>query len=113
MGDGYAAAPMGQPIAVNEKPGAHGGMVRFDLNRSLTGMGHEHYTADRPVTGDRPPDELARRLFATGRAAAVHCYMNMVTVELEAGATSEGMVDIIENLYRFYPDSEEPAAAHS
>ena len=27
-------------------------MVRFEINRTLTGMGHERYLADRPVDGD-------------------------------------------------------------
>src|SRR5438105_2305409 len=57
------AAVMGQPITVTEKRGGRDDIVRFDLNRSLTGMGHERYRADQEILGDRPPDELARRLF--------------------------------------------------
>ncbi|MDQ1372812.1 MAG: hypothetical protein QOJ09_150, partial [Actinomycetota bacterium] len=32
---------MGQPVAVVEKPMSEPNVVRFELNRSLTGMGHE------------------------------------------------------------------------
>lgn len=95
---------MGQPIAVTEKPGAHHGMVRFELNRSLTGMGHERYRAGTEIVGNRPPDELARRLFATNKVDAVHVYGSVVTVELVTGETSEGLADVIGQLYRFYPD---------
>ena len=60
---------MGQPIVVIEKPSSRRGMVRFETNRALTGMGHERYRADQDVWGNRPPDELARRLFAHGGVA--------------------------------------------
>jgi len=33
---------MGQPINVVEKPSSTPGLARFEINRSLTGMGHEH-----------------------------------------------------------------------
>ena len=36
---------MGHPITVTEKPTRREGVVRFELNRSLTGMGHERYLA--------------------------------------------------------------------
>lgn len=95
---------MGQPIVVTELPGLHHGTVRFELNRSLTGMGHERYRADEPVGGDRPADELARRFFATGQVTAMHAYMSVVTATLADGSTSEGLKEIVEDLYRFYPD---------
>ena len=76
------AAAMGQPITVTENPGGRHGVVRFDLNRSLTGMGHERYRAGQEIIGDRPPDELARRLFAHGGVEGVHIYSNVVTVDL-------------------------------
>ena len=102
------AAAMGQPITVTEKRGERGDIVRFDLNRSLTGMGHERYRADQEIVGDRPPDELARRLFAHGGVEAVHVYSNMVTVDLASGATSEGLADIVHSLFVHY-DHDEPA----
>ena len=63
---GYDPGAMGQPVSVIEKPSSQGGVVRYEINRTLTGMGHERYLADQPIEDDRPPDELARRLFERG-----------------------------------------------
>jgi hypothetical protein len=111
------AAAMGQPITVTEKPGERDDIVRFDLNRSLTGMGHERYRADQEILGDRPPDELARRLFAHGGLEGVHIYSNVVTVDLAPGAKSDGLADIVHSLFVHYDHDEaapepspEPAA---
>jgi hypothetical protein len=93
---------MGQPVAVVEKPTPRPGMVRFEANRNLTGMGHERFTAPEQAVGPRPSAELARRLFATGRVDAVHIYMNVVTVDVKKGFTAEGLGDIVENLYIYY-----------
>ena len=97
---------MGQSIIVNEKPSSNPGVVRFETNRALTGMDHERYLAGTEVWGNRPPDELARRLLARPSVAGVQINANMVTVDLAKGYDSEGLLEIIENLYRFYPDSE-------
>src|SRR4051812_16217959 len=78
-----SASAMGQPITVVEKPSATPGIVRFELNRSLTGMGHERYPSRDAATGDRIVDELVRRLFDTGKAGSVHVYSNVVTVDLK------------------------------
>ncbi len=44
--------PMGQPIVVVEKPSiANPGMVRFETNRALTGMGHELLPRPGPRSG--------------------------------------------------------------
>ncbi len=104
---------MGQPIVVVEKPSiANPGMVRFETNRAITGMGHERYVAGSEVRGDRPPDELARRLLAQGGIAAVHINGSVVTVDLEKGSTSDGLKEVIEDLYIFYPPTaEDPDAA--
>lgn len=100
---------MGQSIVVNEKPSSHPGVVRFETNRLLTGMGHERYLADTEVWGERPPDEIARRIFARGGVAGVQVHGNIITVDLEKGHDTEGIVEIIEDLYRFYPDEpDEP-----
>ncbi|MBV8305696.1 MAG: NifU N-terminal domain-containing protein [Acidimicrobiia bacterium] len=101
---------MGQPITVTEKRGARDDVVRFDLNRSLTGMGHERYRAGQEVVGDRPPDELARRLFAHGGVEAVHVYSNVITVDLAPGASPAGLADIVHGLFVHY-DHDEPAPA--
>ena len=60
---------MGQMVAVTEKPSSSPGIVRFELNRALTGMGHERFRSAADAFGPRPAAELARRLFATGQAA--------------------------------------------
>jgi hypothetical protein len=98
---------MGQSIVVTEKPSAaNRGVVRFETNRALTGMGHERYKAGDDIQGNRPPDELARRLLTRESVAGVQVNGNMVTVELNRGYNGDGLIEIIENLYRFYPDVE-------
>lgn len=95
---------MGQPIVVIEKPSvANPGMVRFETNRALTGMSHERYRAGTEVRGNRPPDELARRLLARGGIGAVHMNGSVVTVDLEKGSDSSGLREIIEGLFIYYP----------
>jgi hypothetical protein len=100
---------MGQPIVVKRKQTAKPGTYRFEVNRVLTGMAHERYTADQPIIGDRPPDELARRIFALGGVASVHIYANVITVELARGGTPDGLDAIIEGLYIYYRAGVQPA----
>ena len=113
---------MGQPVAVTEKPSHKPGIVRFETNRSFTGMGHEHFASLAEITGHRPTDELERRLLATGKVDGVHVYMNMITVDVKKGFEPTGLKEIIEGLYTYWqpgmvPPSfddvaaEEPAAA--
>jgi hypothetical protein len=100
---------MGQPITVTEKPTRREGIVRFELNRSLTGMGHEHYGSADAATGDRPPDDLARRLFEHQAVKSVHVYSNEVTVELQPGQSSDGLKEAIEGLYIHYRPGVTPS----
>jgi hypothetical protein len=93
---------MGQPVAVVEKPSSRPGMVRFEANRNLTGMGHERFASADEAIGPRPAAEIARRLFATGKVQHVHAYLNMVTVDLAKGFTADGLAEILENLYIYY-----------
>ena len=93
---------MGQPITVVEKPTTNLGVVRFEINRSLTGMGHERYLIRSDITGHRPPDELARRLFARGGVEAVHIFSNVITVNLATGASSDGLLAIVQELFIHY-----------
>ena len=107
---------MGQPITVIERPTARDDVVRFEINRSLTGMAHERYRSLDDVTGPRPPDELARRLFAHGGVEAVHIYSNVITVDLASGATGAGLADVITGLFIHYvpgvlPPSDEELVA--
>ena len=93
---------MGQPISVVRKPSSRPGMVRLETNRTLTGMGHERYTASADVSGDRPPDELARRLFTRAGVRSVHIFSNVITVQLDPGADDTGLEDIVRELYIHY-----------
>lgn len=113
---------MGQPVAVTEKPSYKPGIVRFETNRSFTGMGHEHFGSTAEIMGNRATDELARRLLATGKVDGVHVYMNMVTVDVKKGFDPDGLKEVIEGLYTYWqpgmvPPSfedvapDEPAAA--
>lgn len=100
---------MGQMIVVNEKPSSHLGVVRFETNRALSGMGHERYALGEEIWGERPPDVLARRLLATGQVDRVHVNGNMVTIDLTKGHASTGLKEIVETLYLFYDDEQTAA----
>jgi hypothetical protein len=100
---------MGQPITVVEKRGLRPDVVRFEINRSLTGMGHERYASRDDATGDRPPDALARLLFDRGGVDAVHIYSNVITVDLASGASTDGMLDLIRNLFIHYREGVKPS----
>jgi hypothetical protein len=104
-------AAMGQPINVVEKPSSTPGIARFEINRSLTGMGHERYRSVDDILDDRPVDELARRLFDTGGVTEVHANSSMVTVHLVDGWTGEKLLDVIRGLYIYYPPGSPPPAA--
>ena len=93
---------MGQPITVTEKPTAKPGVVRFETNRNLTGMGHVRYASAADASGDRPVDHLARGLFARGDIDGLHVYGNVVTVDLAKGAQGDGLAEVIEDLFVHY-----------
>ena len=107
---------MGQPVAVIQKPSSRPGLVRFELNRSLTGMGHERFTSLADSEGPKPSAVLARRLIETGQVDAVHVFSNVVTVDVRKGFNADGLRKIVEDLYIYYtpgfvpPVFEEPAA---
>ena len=99
---------MGQLVAVTEKPSSTRGVVRFEINRSLSGMGHERFASVADAWGNTPSDELARRMFATGQVDAVHVYGNIITVDLEKGHDSNGLADIVRHLYQYWKPGIEP-----
>jgi hypothetical protein len=100
---------MGEPVTVIEKPSNNHGLVRFETNRSFTGMGHERYRTGEAIYRDRPPDRIARLLFETGRVDEVHVYGQSVTVKLLPGCSSEGLKALLEDLYTYYrPGVEVP-----
>ena len=98
---------MGQLITVTRKPSVRPDVAIFELNRSLSGMGHERFKSAAEATRDKPVDELARRLFAGGGVEGVHIYSNVVTVDLSAGADTEEMADIIRDLFTYYREGVE------
>jgi len=97
---------MGQPITVTARPGASPSIRLFDLNRSLTGMEIERYHTVGDTKGDRPPDVLARRLFALG-ATKVTVYSSVVTVEAPPERWDAMLPEVthtIEHLFLYYGD---------
>ncbi|MEO7397566.1 MAG: hypothetical protein ABIW84_03280 [Ilumatobacteraceae bacterium] len=101
---------MGQLVGVVEKKSATPGLIRFELNRNLTGSGHERFESSADAVGPRPSAELARRLFDTGQVAGVHLYMNMVTVDLQKGSSSDGLFDLVRDLYQYWKPGMTPPA---
>jgi hypothetical protein len=99
---------MGQLVAVSEKPSSTPGIVRFETNRTFSGMGHERFASAADAYGATPSDELARRLFATGQVGAVHVMANIVTVDLLKGHQSDGLADVVRNLYQYWQPGMEP-----
>src|SRR6266851_2286902 len=100
---------MGQPVTVIEKPSSTPGVVRYEINRTITGTGHEVYRSAADAAGDRPSDPLARKLFEHGGIQSVHVYGNVITVHLAADGSSAGIKEVIENLYIFYTEGVEVA----
>jgi len=105
---------MGQPVRVIARRMERQDVVRFELDRSLTGTGHESYAAPPDAAGDRPVDVLAARAFGTGSVAAVHAFSNLVTITLRpdrAGADSlDSLQGVIEGLFIHYLPGVEPTA---
>ena len=99
---------MGQPITVVRRPSSRAGVVRFETNRALTGMGHECYRAGDDIPGTTPADELARRLFARGGIARVHVHGNIVTIQLaDVEADADGIDEVIASLYLYWVEGVE------
>ncbi len=98
---------MGQLITVSRKPSIRSDVAIFELNRSVTGMGHERYKSAADAVRDRPVDELARRLFEAGGVEGVHIYSNMVTIDLAPGGRADAMEEIIRGLFTYYREGVE------
>lgn len=100
---------MGQLVGVVEKPSATPGVVRFELNRSLSGMGHERYASSADTVGiDTPGARLASLLFDTGQVGAVHVYANVVTVDVAKGHDTDGLAPIVAEMYRYWKPGVQP-----
>ena len=103
---------MGQQIAVVERPSTHPGVIRFEANRTLTGMGHEVFRSTADAIGPRPAAVLARTLLSSGKVTAVHMYSNMITVDLASPSDSAGLGDMVRDLYQYWkPGMEMPVFA--
>ena len=97
---------MGQHITVTVRAGASPSVRIFDLDRSLTGMAIERYPSADAAVHDRPPDALAKRLFALG-AQSVTVYSSAVAVDAPAEGWDElepKVVETIEHLFGYYGD---------
>jgi len=99
---------MGQPVAITRRPSSTPGIVRFESNRTLTGMGHEVFRSVDDARGPRPAAELARRLFATGEVGAVHVFSNMITVDLVRGSAGESLDAVVRDLYQYWKPGMTP-----
>jgi hypothetical protein len=101
---------MGQLVDVTEKPSTRAGMVRFEINRSLTGMGHETFRSLADAVGPRPAAMLARKLFETSRVESVHIFGNIITVDLLKGFDSAGLDEVIRDMYQYWKPGVVPPA---
>jgi hypothetical protein len=100
---------MGQQVVVVEKPSPRPGLLRFETNRSLTGMGHERFASMSDAVGPRPAAALARQLLSTGKVDSVHIYGNIVSVDIAKGFTGDGLADVVRNMYQYWkPGMEMP-----
>ena len=93
---------MGQLVAVEQKAGGASTIVRFETNRSLTGMGHERFTSAAEAKGPRPAAVIARRFFEAGHVSWVHVYGNCITASLEPGASQASLNEIVRDLYQYW-----------
>ena len=100
---------MGQQVAVVEKPSPRPGLLRFETNRSLTGMGHERFTSVLDAVGPRPAAMLARQLLATGKVDSVSVYGNIISVDVSKGFNGDGLSDVVRDMYQYWkPGMEMP-----
>ena len=100
---------MGQQVSVVEKPSPRPGVMRFETNRTLTGMGHERFTSMADAVGPRPAAALARQLLATGKVDSVYMYGNIISVDITKGFNADGLGDVVRNMYQYWkPGMEMP-----
>lgn len=91
--------------------GGSAAVIRFETNRSLTGMGHERFDSPAEAKGSKPAAVVARRLFESGRVAWVHVYGNIVTVGLVPGASQGGLDEVVRDLYQYWKPGMTPPSA--
>ncbi len=103
---------MGQPVSVVQKTSSIPGVLRFETNRNLTGMGKEIYASPADIERDRPTDRLARRLFDLGGVHNVVVYGGVITVEADAGLAPRVQA-VIQDLYLYYQPGDAPQMVDS
>lgn len=99
---------VGQPVDVKQSTAGVAGRIRFELNRTLTGQGHEKFTSASQAIGPRPAAELARRLFNSGAVLGVHVFANIVTVDLVPGSRDSDLAQIVTDLHQYWKPGMKP-----
>ncbi|MFM9121968.1 MAG: hypothetical protein ACKOQX_03700 [Actinomycetota bacterium] len=102
---------MGQPVDVKQSQAGVAGRIRFELNRTLTGQGHEKFTSASQAVGPRPAAELARRLFDSGAVLGVHVFANIVTIDLVPGSRDGDLAKIVTDLHQYWKSGMKPPTA--
>ena len=103
------SARMGQQVSVVEKPSPHPGVMRFETNRNLTGMGHERFRSIADAVGPRPAAALARQLLSTGKVDSVLRVRQHHHRRRLQGLPTAGLGDVVRNLYQYWkPGMEMP-----
>lgn len=102
---------MGQPVAVTQTPAGTPSRVRFEINRSITGQGHERFTSAAETTGSKPAAMLARSLFDTGKVIAVHVFSNIVTVDVADATNDTGLSEVLRDMYQYWKPGMQPKSA--
>jgi hypothetical protein len=98
-----ASSPVGQPVRVVEKQSHRPDTYRYETNRPLSGMGHRTLGGPEDCVNDLDPvDVLGRRLFERGGIEHVHVQGSVVTVQVSPGTGTDGIREIIENLFLHY-----------
>ena len=102
---------MGQPVTVVEKHSAKPGVLRFEINRSITGMDHERYRPGDEILGTRPPDVLAQALLDLGGIDLVSINSNVITVDTgKGGVDADAVRAVIADMFTYYrPGVEVPS----
>lgn len=100
---------MGQPVTVIEKQSSTG-PLRYEINRSITGMGHEHYHSIEEASGGRHVDNIALTLLQQNGVEGVHINSNVITLNVSRGADTSGFKSLIEDMFTYYrPGVEIPS----
>lgn len=106
---------MGQAVRVVDTRLIGAVLLRIEIDRSLTGMGHERFVAGQlhgSASQSRPTEQLAWRLFDSGDVTAVHLFSNMVTLTLVDSSPEriERIGQLVKQLFIHYRPGVLPTA---